>query len=129
MVLGSGTVGAVVSPLNSAILLLLIAADCKVTALASNLSRMTSVWELANRQLRGLAVYEPGKPIEETARELDIHPAEIVDFNVRKSRVRVLLGYCRRANGEEDGNGRTDFRKDISGVFHLFSSPIFYQFW
>jgi histidinol-phosphate aminotransferase len=39
---------------------------------------MTSIWDLASPQLRSLAVYEPGKPIEETARELDIHPAEIV---------------------------------------------------
>jgi histidinol-phosphate aminotransferase len=39
---------------------------------------MTSIWDLANPQLRSLGVYEPGKPIEETARELDVHPAEIV---------------------------------------------------
>src|SRR5919109_2484022 len=39
---------------------------------------MTSVWDLANPQLRDLAVYEPGKPIEETARELGVAPAEIV---------------------------------------------------
>jgi histidinol-phosphate aminotransferase len=31
---------------------------------------MTSIWDYANPQLRDLAVYEPGKPIEETAREL-----------------------------------------------------------
>jgi histidinol-phosphate aminotransferase len=39
---------------------------------------MTSIWELANPQLRDLAVYEPGKPIEETARELGIEPDAIV---------------------------------------------------
>ncbi len=39
---------------------------------------MTSVWELANPQLRGLAVYEPGKPIEETARELGVDPTTII---------------------------------------------------
>src|SRR6266567_2198039 len=43
-----------------------------------NLSRMTSIWELANPQLRDIAVYEPGKPIEETARELGVEPAEII---------------------------------------------------
>jgi len=43
-----------------------------------NLWRMTSIWDLANPQLRDLAVYEPGKPIEETARELGIDPTEIV---------------------------------------------------
>jgi histidinol-phosphate aminotransferase len=39
---------------------------------------MRSIWELANPQLRDIAVYEPGKPIEETARELGIDPAEII---------------------------------------------------
>lgn len=31
---------------------------------------MSSIWDMANPQLHELAVYEPGKPIEETAREL-----------------------------------------------------------
>jgi histidinol-phosphate aminotransferase len=39
---------------------------------------MTSVWELANAQLRDLAVYEPGKPIEETARELGVDPSAVI---------------------------------------------------
>jgi histidinol-phosphate aminotransferase len=39
---------------------------------------MTSIWDLANAQLRDLAVYQPGKPIEETARELDVDPSEII---------------------------------------------------
>ena len=39
---------------------------------------MTSIWDRANTQLRGLAVYEPGKPIEETARELDVDPGDII---------------------------------------------------
>ena len=39
---------------------------------------MTSIWDLANPQLRDQAVYEPGKPIEETARELGIEPQTIV---------------------------------------------------
>ncbi|MGE5212741.1 MAG: histidinol-phosphate transaminase [Nitrospirota bacterium] len=39
---------------------------------------MTSVWEVANSRLRDLAVYEPGKPIEETARELGVDPSTIV---------------------------------------------------
>jgi histidinol-phosphate aminotransferase len=43
-----------------------------------NLSRMTSVWDLANPQLRDLAVYEPGKPIEETAREVGVDPTAII---------------------------------------------------
>lgn len=39
---------------------------------------MTSIWDWANPQLRDLAVYEPGKPIEETARELGVEPSEII---------------------------------------------------
>ena len=39
---------------------------------------MTSIWDRANRQLRDLAVYEPGKPIEETAHEIGAHPGEII---------------------------------------------------
>lgn len=39
---------------------------------------MTSIWDQANPQLRNLAVYEPGKPIEETARELGVRPDEII---------------------------------------------------
>jgi histidinol-phosphate aminotransferase len=36
-----------------------------------------SIWDRANAQLRNLAVYQPGKPIEETARELGCEPSEI----------------------------------------------------
>src|SRR6266513_6298059 len=39
---------------------------------------MTSIWELANSQLRDITVYEAGKPIEETARELGVDPGAII---------------------------------------------------
>lgn len=39
---------------------------------------MQPLWNMANAQLRELSVYEPGKPIEETARELDVDPGKIV---------------------------------------------------
>src|SRR5438105_12551726 len=39
---------------------------------------MRSIWELANPQLKDLVVYEPGKPIEETARELGVDPGAII---------------------------------------------------
>ena len=39
---------------------------------------MESIWDRANAQLRDLAVYQPGKPIEETARELGCEPSEII---------------------------------------------------
>src|SRR5438132_6483318 len=39
---------------------------------------MTSIWEMANSQLRDIAVYEAGIPIEETARELGVDPEAII---------------------------------------------------
>jgi histidinol-phosphate aminotransferase len=39
---------------------------------------MTSIWELVNPQLREVTVYQPGKPIEETARELGLDPNAVV---------------------------------------------------
>ena len=39
---------------------------------------MDSIWELAKPCLRDLAVYEPGKPVEETARECGLRPEEII---------------------------------------------------
>ena len=39
---------------------------------------MPSIWDTANPQLRDLAVYEPGKPIEETARELGAAADKII---------------------------------------------------
>lgn len=39
---------------------------------------MSSIWDLANTQFRDLPVYEPGKPIEETARELGAAADEII---------------------------------------------------
>lgn len=39
---------------------------------------MDGIWQRANPQLRDLAVYEPGKPIEETAREVGLRPEKIV---------------------------------------------------
>jgi histidinol-phosphate aminotransferase len=39
---------------------------------------MHSFWDLANPQLRDLAVYQPGKPIEETARELGVEPGAVI---------------------------------------------------
>jgi histidinol-phosphate aminotransferase len=39
---------------------------------------VTPTWDRSNRQLRDLVVYEPGKPIEETARQLGVRPQEII---------------------------------------------------
>lgn len=39
---------------------------------------MDSIWRQTNSHLRDLALYEPGKPIEETARESGSRPEEII---------------------------------------------------
>jgi histidinol-phosphate aminotransferase len=39
---------------------------------------MQPIWDLANPQLKNLKVYEPGKPVEETARQLNVSPDSIV---------------------------------------------------
>ena len=39
---------------------------------------MTSIWDHANPALRNFKVYEPGKPIEETARELGAEAGDII---------------------------------------------------
>jgi histidinol-phosphate aminotransferase len=57
---------------------IITAAGWKLASLTSNIEPMTSIWELANPQLRDLGIYEPGKPIEETARELNVHPGSII---------------------------------------------------
>ena len=31
-----------------------------------------SLWDVANQQLKGLVAYEPGRPIEEVARDLGL---------------------------------------------------------
>ncbi|MEI6352190.1 MAG: histidinol-phosphate transaminase [Verrucomicrobiota bacterium] len=37
-----------------------------------------SIWNYANQQLRDLVAYEPGKPIEDVARELGLEPSQII---------------------------------------------------
>jgi histidinol-phosphate aminotransferase len=39
---------------------------------------MSSIWNLAHPWLRDLVAYEPGKPIEDVARELGLRPADII---------------------------------------------------
>src|SRR5205823_14418973 len=53
----------------------------KLVLLPFNLLRMISIWELANPQLREITVYQPGKPIEETARELGLDPGAIIKLS------------------------------------------------
>jgi histidinol-phosphate aminotransferase len=73
---------------------------------------MTSIWELANRQLRDLNVYEPGKPIEETARELGVTPDAIVKLASNENplgpspkAIQAMRGALENAHLYPDGGG------------------------
>ena len=81
-------------------------------ALPFNLSGMTSAWHLANPQLRNLAVYEPGKPIEETARELAVDPTEIIKLASNENplgpspkALKAMRAALRQAHLYPDGSG------------------------
>ena len=39
---------------------------------------MSNIWDFANQQLKDLVAYEPGKPIEEVARERGLKPEDII---------------------------------------------------
>lgn len=73
---------------------------------------MTSVWELANPQLRDLAIYEPGKPIEETARELGVDPNTIIKLASNENplgpspkALQAMQGALQHAHLYPDGSG------------------------
>lgn len=73
---------------------------------------MSSIWDLANPQLRDLPVYEPGKPIEETARELGARPDEIVKLASNENplgpspkALAAMRAALERANLYPDGGG------------------------
>jgi histidinol-phosphate aminotransferase len=73
---------------------------------------MTSVWDLANPQLRDLAVYEPGKPIEETAREVGVDPTAIIKLASNENplgpspkAVQAMRTALENAHLYPDGNG------------------------
>lgn len=73
---------------------------------------MDSIWDQANPHLRDLALYEPGKPIEETARESGLRPEEIVKLASNENplgpsrRVRAAIDAAlETANFYPDGGG------------------------
>ena len=86
---------------------------------------MTSVWELANPQLRDLVVYEPGKPIEETARELGVDPSGIIKLASHENplgpspkALQAMRAALERAHLYPDGSGFY-LRKAIAAKLHL----------
>jgi len=83
-----------------------------IVVILSRLRRMTSIWELANPQLRDLTVYEPGKPIEETARELGVDPNAIIKLASNENplgpspkAIRAMHSAAENAHLYPDGGG------------------------
>ncbi len=73
---------------------------------------MTSIWDLANQQLREIAVYHPGKPIEETARELGLDPTAIIKLASNENplgpspkAMEAMRGALERGHLYPDGGG------------------------
>jgi histidinol-phosphate aminotransferase len=73
---------------------------------------MDPIWKKANPQLHGLAVYEPGKPIEETARESGRSPEEIIKLASNENplgpsprAIEAMQAAAAEANFYPDGGG------------------------
>jgi histidinol-phosphate aminotransferase len=76
---------------------------------------MDSIWRMAQPYLRDLAVYEPGKPIEETAREIGLRPEEITKLASNEN----PLGPSERVRAAiEMAAAEANFYPD-GGAFHL----------
>ncbi len=71
-----------------------------------------SIWERANPQLRDLVAYEPGKPIEDVAREIGLKPEEIIKLASNENplgpspaAVAAMRDALERAHFYPDGGG------------------------
>jgi histidinol-phosphate aminotransferase len=73
---------------------------------------MDSIWELANPNLKTLVPYEPGKPIDDVAREFGLDPASIIKLASNENplgpsprAVEALLLAAHRSHLYPDGGG------------------------
>src|SRR4028118_2336590 len=71
-----------------------------------------NIWDFANPQLRDLVAYIPGKPIEDVARELGIHPAQIIKLASNENPLgpsplakKAMIEALDRAHFYPDGGG------------------------
>ena len=70
------------------------------------------MWKLANPQLRDLVAYEPGKPVEDLARELGLAPGEIIKLASNENPLgpspaarQAMIDTIDRAHFYPDGGG------------------------
>jgi len=71
-----------------------------------------SIWDRANPQLRDLVAYEPGKPIEDVAREIGLRPEDIIKLASNENplgpspkAVEAMKSALERAHFYPDGGG------------------------
>jgi histidinol-phosphate aminotransferase len=86
---------------------------------------MTDLWTLAHPWLRDLVSYEPGKPIEDVARELGLEPSEIIKLASNENplgpspkALEAMRTACERAHFYPDG-GSYYLREAIAQKFGL----------
>jgi histidinol-phosphate aminotransferase len=84
-----------------------------------------SIWNLANPQLRDLVSYEPGKPVEDVARELGLEPSQIIKLASNENplgpspqALAAMRAALERAHFYPDGGGYY-LREAIAGKFGL----------
>lgn len=84
-----------------------------------------SIWNYANQQLRDLVAYEPGKPIEDVARELGLKPADIIKLASNENplgpspkALEAMRDALERSHIYPDGGGYY-LREAIAGEFGL----------
>ena len=84
-----------------------------------------ALWQLAHPYLRDLVSYEPGKPIEDLARELGIQPADIIKLASNENplgpspkAIEAMRDALARANFYPDGGGYY-LREAIAAKFGL----------
>jgi histidinol-phosphate aminotransferase len=84
-----------------------------------------SIWQYANPQLRELVSYEPGKPIEDVAREIGLKPSDIIKLASNENplgpspkALEAMHKAVERANFYPDGGGYY-LREAIAQKFDL----------
>jgi histidinol-phosphate aminotransferase len=78
---------------------------------------MSSIWNLAHPWLRDLVAYEPGKPIEDVARELGLRPADIIKLASNENplgpsprALEAMRAMLERSHFYPDGGGHSRVR-------------------
>lgn len=75
-------------------------------------AKLILMWKYANPQLRDLVAYEPGKPVEDLAREMGLEPAQIIKLASNENPLgpspvarRAMIETIERAHFYPDGGG------------------------